>query len=232
MTPAQKFEDYLSADDISIHPVVDFDLETDRIFPLDLTSNNTALSAETLDDTAVFSKWIAQTLADHNCKYGLGGYNEHRTIYSRSTHFDGEAEPRRLHLGVDIWGIAGTPVYNFYDAVVHSFKFNDHFGDYGSTIILKYQIKDLLFYGLYGHLNLAALDGLTLGKSIPAGTHFADFGRAEENGYWPPHLHFQLIFDMEGMTGDYPGVCRYSERERYLRNCPDPETILKHTFTL
>jgi murein DD-endopeptidase MepM/ murein hydrolase activator NlpD len=230
MTPVQKFEQYLGNDDISIHPVVDFDPETDQIYPFDLTSNNKELNPDILGDTDIFSKWISLTLADHNSRYGVGGYNEHRTIYSRSTHFDGDAEPRRLHLGVDIWGIAGTPVYNFHDAVVHSFHFNDHFGDYGSTIILKYQIKDLVFHALYGHLNLASLEGLTAGKFVPAGTHFADFGRAEENGYWPPHLHFQLILDMEGMTGDYPGVCRYSERNRYLSNCPDPNLILKHTF--
>jgi murein DD-endopeptidase MepM/ murein hydrolase activator NlpD len=230
MTPVQKFELYLADPTIKIHPIVDFDKGNDQLFPFDLTSNNTELTAEVLNDTDIFSRWISDKLAIENCKYGIGGYNEHRTIYSRSSYFDTEEEPRRLHLGVDIWGIAGTPVYNFFDAEVHSFQFNDHFGDYGSTIILKYTIKDLRLYGLYGHLNLAALDGLSEGMFIPAGTHFADFGMKEENGYWPPHLHFQLMFDMQGRVGDYPGVCKYSERERYLSNCPDPDLVLKHTF--
>jgi hypothetical protein len=35
---------------------------------------------------------------------------------------------------------------------------------------------------------------------------------------------------MQTMEGDYPGVCRYSEKEVYLDNCPDPQIILKHTF--
>jgi hypothetical protein len=26
--------------------------------------------------------------------------------------------------------------------------------------------------------------------------------------------------------GDYPGVCKYSEREKWLRNSPDPDLIL------
>jgi hypothetical protein len=47
-----------------------------------------------------------------------------------------------------------------------------------------------------------------------------------ENGNWPPHLHFQLIIDMQGMKGDYPGVCKFSERERYLANCPDADLLL------
>jgi len=39
-----------------------------------------------------------------------------------------------------------------------------------------------------------------------------------------------LIEDMQGLKGDYPGVCKFSERERYLANCPDPELILRSTF--
>ncbi len=162
--------------------------------------------------------------------YGIGGYNEHRTIYSRSEHFDTEEEPRRLHLGTDIWAPAGTPVYNFYEAKVHSFKFNDNFGDYGATIILQYQLNDVSLFGLYGHLSLASLDGLTEGQIIQAGKQFASFGVKEENGFWPPHLHFQLIFDMEGLSGDYPGVCQFSKRESYLQNCPNPALILSANF--
>jgi murein DD-endopeptidase MepM/ murein hydrolase activator NlpD len=230
MTPVQKLEQYFSAPDQTIFPVVDFDRNQDQLYPFDLTSNNKELLPEILADTDVFSRWISHKLAEHNCRYGVGGYNEHRTIYSRSTYFDGEEEPRRLHLGVDIWGIAGTPIYNFHDAEVHGFHCNDHFGDYGSTIILKYTINDLVLYGLYGHLNLAALENLSYGKFIPGGTQFAEFGIKEENGYWPPHLHFQLILDMQGMVGDYPGVCKYSNREAYLQNCPDPNMVLKYTF--
>lgn len=230
MTPVQKLEQYLQDDGKEIKAVVDFNRQTDGLYAFDLTANNTELTPEILNDTDAFSRWISDKLAAENARYGIGGYNEHRTIYSRSTHFDGEEEPRRLHLGVDIWGLAGTPVYNFHDAEVHSFRFNDHFGDYGSTIILKYTIQDLVLYGLYGHLNLAALDGLSIGQIIPAGAKIAEFGNKEENGYWPPHLHFQLMFDMEGKSGDYPGVCKFSERDRYLLNCPDPNIVLRHTF--
>ncbi len=109
---------------------------------------------------------------------------------------------------------------------IHSFRFNDNFGDYGATIILQYQIESLIFHALFGHLSLASLDGLTKGEFIPLGKQFASFGVKEENGYWPPHLHFQLILDMEGMEGDYPGVCQFSKRANYLSNCPDPALII------
>lgn len=210
--------------------VVDFDPAADRLYDFDFTSKNSELNETILGNTDLFTDWVSGKLTDSHCRYGIGGYNEHRTIYARSVHFDSIEEPRRLHLGVDIWGPAGTPVYNFYDAEVHSFKYNDNFGDYGATIILKYELDGLTVHALYGHLNLASLDGLEEGQLVPAGLQIAVFGAKEENGYWPPHLHFQLIRDMQGLKGDYPGVCQYSKRAEYLENCPDPEFILKHTF--
>lgn len=213
-----------------ISRVVDFDPLADRLFPFDFTAANQELTDDILADTTVFSDWTAKQLETSGSRYGIGGYNEHRTIYARSAHFDTLEEPRRLHLGVDIWGPAGTKVYNFYDAVVHSFKNNDHFGDYGATIILKYELGGLTFHALYGHLSFASLQGLYVGQPIRSGQQFAAFGIPEENGNWPPHLHFQLIFDMEGKNGDYPGVCQFTNREGYLANCPDPGLVLHYTF--
>jgi len=59
------------------------------------------------------------------------------------------------------------------------------------------------------------------------GQVIAHFGTEKENGHWPPHLHLQIINEMGNKPGDYPGVCRYSEREKYLANCPDPDLILQ-----
>lgn len=51
-------------------------------------------------------------------------------------------------------------------------------------------------------------------------------GEAAVNGDWPPHLHFQLILDMQGKRGDYPGVFKKNEREQWKRICPDPAPLL------
>ncbi|WP_293785500.1 peptidoglycan DD-metalloendopeptidase family protein [uncultured Pedobacter sp.] len=214
-----------------IHHVVDFNPKYDRLVGLDFTATNTELTNEILDNIDRFSTWIDEKLSSNHALYGIGGYNEYRTIYSRSTHFDTGEEPRRLHLGVDIWGATGTSIYNFYDATVHSFANNNNFGDYGATIILAYDIAGYKFHALYGHLNLASLSNLSEGMPIKAGAKFAELGNKDENGCWPPHLHFQLIEDMQGLKGDYPGVCKFSEREKYLANCPDPDLILKSTFS-
>lgn len=224
------FEQIIHSNAAQIQKVVDFRTGTDHLFPFDFTQNNTALTDEILLDTGKFSNWIEGKLKKNGARYGIGGYNEHRTIYSRSNHFDSNEEPRRLHLGVDIWAEEGTPVYNFYDGTVHSFANNDQFGDYGATIILSYELDGFKFNALFGHLSLSSIENLQEGQSIPAGTKFAEFGSPAENGLWPPHLHFQIIQNMYGLKGDYPGVCKYSEREKYLNNCPDPDVILQSTF--
>ena len=214
-----------------ISKVVDFVPGSDQLLPLDFTERNHELRADIINDTATFSAWVDNQLHTNHCLYGIGGYDEHRTIYTRSAHFDTEEEPRRLHLGVDIWAKAGTNVYSFYDAEVHSFKNNAGFGDYGATIILKYNLEGLTLFALYGHLSLASLNGLAEGQQIASGAAFATFGIPAENGNWPPHLHFQLMFNMQGSKGDYPGVCQYSKRDIDLKNCPDPNIILQHTFS-
>ena len=223
-----KLTEYLAANPPT--KVVDFQKGVDKLFHLDFTNKGFLPSADVIGDTIRFTDWINVQLASNHCRYGIGGYNEHRVIYARSTLFDKGEEPRRLHLGVDIWGPALCPIYCPIDATIHSFAYNDNYGDYGATIILEHNLDSQILHTLYGHLSLASLNSLELGQFIPQGKHFADFGDIPENGHWPPHLHFQLIFDMQDMKGDFPGVCRFSERENYLQNCPDPQLILVNTF--
>jgi len=211
------------------HPVVPFDTTKDKLLPLDLTAGNTELTEDVFNDITTFSHYINDKLRDGNSRYGIGGYAEHRKLYSRSNVFDateGE-EPRRLHLGVDIWGKPYTAVMAPIDGVVHSFAFNNQQGDYGATIILTHRLEGFIFQTLYGHLSLNSLKDKQEGQRIEKGDVFAEFGIPIENGHWPPHLHFQIILDIADSKGDYPGVCKYSEKEKYLLNCPNPDIILQ-----
>jgi murein DD-endopeptidase MepM/ murein hydrolase activator NlpD len=128
---------------------------------------------------------------------------------------------------MDIWGPAGTPVFAPLGGLVHSFAFNNHDGDYGATIILSHQLDGRSFYTLYGHLSLVDLEVAREGNFVVGGEPFAHFGAPHENGNWPPHLHMQLIENIGTHRGDYPGVCRFSERNGYLANCPDPDIVLQ-----
>lgn len=228
------------------HPVVPFDAHRDKLFVFDFTDSNSSLSPGDIASTDRFATWINHTLHQDQARYGIGGYGEHRTLYARSAHFDqpvaavragsepsravavdSEQEPRRLHLGVDIWGPAGTKVMAPLNGIVHSFAFNNNDSDYGATIILTHHLDGIGFHTLYGHLSLNSLKNLHEGQLVSKGEVIGEFGMRFENGNWPPHLHFQLIADMQGWKGDYPGVCRFSERMQWLANCPDPNIILQ-----
>jgi murein DD-endopeptidase MepM/ murein hydrolase activator NlpD len=183
-----------------------------------------------IKDTKLFTQYMNDKLQNENAKFGIGGYAEHRSVYSNSKIFDpgkpGD-EPRRFHLGTDIWGRPHTPVMAPLEGIVHSFANNDQFGDYGATIILAHQPGGFTFYTLYGHLSLSSIKNISEGERIAEGDIFAEFGIPSENGHWPPHLHFQIILDIGEWKGDYPGVCRFSEKEKYLANSPDPNLILQ-----
>jgi murein DD-endopeptidase MepM/ murein hydrolase activator NlpD len=224
------FENIIRKYQHTFHRVVDFDQKNDCLLPLDFTQHNKTLTPDILGNEQAFTRYIQSTLQAAGCKFGIGGYAEHRTIYSVSPHFDAaqpNEEPRRLHLGIDVWGAVGTPVYAFMGGMIHSFAFNDRFGDYGATLILLHQLDGLPFYTLYGHLSLSDIQSIAEGQYVTIGQAIGHFGDLPENGHWPPHLHFQVILDMQLKKGDYPGVCKYSEREKYLANCPDPDGILQ-----
>jgi murein DD-endopeptidase MepM/ murein hydrolase activator NlpD len=204
-----------------------YPLGTSYVATLDFTAANPLLAQpERLRDTYVFDALVDEMLTSQHATAGIGGYLENRIIYRRSPHFDDAAEARSLHLGVDVWVPAGMPVAAPLAGVVHSLADNNNFGDYGPTIILQHELEGVTFFSLYGHLTRTDLAGLQAGQAITAGQVIAHVGPHPENGDWPPHLHFQLIADMQGRWGDFPGVAAPSERAYWANLCPDPMLLL------
>jgi murein DD-endopeptidase MepM/ murein hydrolase activator NlpD len=225
----EKCEEVLFSMRGSFGPVVPIDPYEPGLVRMDFTDRNTGLSEDILRDIDLFCRYISGTIADRKGKMGIGGYGEHRNIYRVSEVFDAKGpgeEPRRLHLGTDIWAPAGTPVLCPFPGKVHSFSDQDRRGDYGAVIILEHEVDGSVFHTLYGHLSRASLN-TKVGLELRKGECFGRFGVPSENGNWPPHLHFQVINDLGDRRGDYPGVCRYSEKEAWMANCPDPELILQ-----
>src|SRR5947208_2008024 len=132
----------------TFHRVVPFTPEKDKLLLMNFTAANAELNVINVEDEAIFSSYIQQKIKNSGALYGIVGYAEYRSLYSRSNVFDNAAgaEPRRLHLGIDIWGEAGTPVYAFMGGMVHSFAFNNRFGDYGATLVLLHQLDGNAFY--------------------------------------------------------------------------------------
>ncbi len=226
MTGEKNIMDILVKNVPHFHPVVPINPAKEKIAPLDLSKTNTSFTTSIFNDLDLFNSFIEDQHKATNAKFLTGGYRELREMYRRSELFDTTTEPRSLHLGIDIWGPAGTQICTPLGGMVHSFRYNNNHGDYGATIILQHQLETENFYVLYGHLALRDIENLRVGQFITRGEPFAHFGPPEENGNWPPHLHFQLILDMGNWEGDYPGVCRPSEALKYLHNSPDPRVLL------
>jgi len=192
--------------------------------PLTIDNGYEILLKPGISDINNLSDYIQKETSRVNKKFAYGGYLEDRDVY-RNTKLFGSIESRTIHIGLDIWCDAGTPVILPIDGYIHSFQDNKMKGDYGPTIITEHFLGQQSFFLLFGHLSQISLITLEEGKFIKKGEKLADLGTFEENGNWPPHLHFQIVKDMEGYKGDYPGVAKKSELDHYRDNCPDPMII-------
>lgn len=202
-------------------------LHPENTLPMDFTEANEALAEVNLSNTAEFNAFVFGKMETANKKYGIGGYLEKRGIYRRSEVFATEsANFRNIHLGVDIWAAAGSPVYAPLAGKIHSFQDNVGFGNYGPTLILAHDLGEKTLYSLYGHLSRASLSSFEVGREVRAGERICEIGPIPENGDWPPHLHFQLMWDMGTYWGDYPGVAAEQDLDYFRENCPDPNLLL------
>lgn len=209
--------------------VLDAAIARNKYIALDLSISNSELNSVDVNSSADLERYINHHISSKHAEVAYGGYNETRNIYQRSSYFnqtDIETE-RNIHIGMDLWIQAGTPIFAPLDGSVHSFKNNTNHGDYGPTIILRHSFEEVSFYTLYGHLSLCSIKDLKVGQEFKQGQQLATLGDASINGDYPPHLHFQVINDMQGFKGDYPGVCNKKDLEFYLENCPDPNLLLK-----
>lgn len=209
-------------------PILDEALPIENYVSLDLSSSNSDLNGVNITDPNECQSYIDSILKRQGGKVAHGGYLEQRNLYADKSGFNEKTQPpRNIHLGIDYWAPAGTKVITPLDGVVHSFKNNAIRGDYGPTIILEHNIQGLVFYTLYGHLSLESLEGLSVGKEFRVGSILATLGTPEINVNYATHLHLQVIQDLKGYEGDYPGVCAQVDLDFYKKNCPDPNLLLK-----
>ncbi|WP_299796110.1 peptidoglycan DD-metalloendopeptidase family protein [uncultured Maribacter sp.] len=208
--------------------ILDATISSDLYVPLNLSKYNEDLIDLDITNHVVCQSYIDDVLKNKQGTIAYGGYLEQRNLYSDKEGFTSNNKPvRNIHLGIDFWCDAGTKVIVPLDGKVHSFKNNATIGDYGPTIILEHLFNDITFYTLYGHLAVDSLLDLYIGKDFKAGEILATLGKPDINVNYAPHLHFQIIHDLEGNEGDYPGVCAEGRLSFYKENCPDPNVLLK-----
>ncbi|WP_440999174.1 peptidoglycan DD-metalloendopeptidase family protein [Fodinibius sp. SL11] len=159
-------------------------------------------------------------------EWGIGKYNEQRSNMYLASQFNNE---RNIHMGIDIWTKAESPVYSFWDGELAYLQNNDQPGDYGPTMVIKYELGSRPLYALYGHLSKKSLEMVSLNRPVKKGQKIATLGSQEVNGGWAPHLHFQLSVE-DPKEADMPGVVAPENREEALETYPDPRIVLGNLY--
>lgn len=208
--------------------VIDDSIPYTKYTAIDLSVSNAALSEIDLKNPNEFEIFITNHLLKNNAKVAFGGYNELRNLYNISPLFNNnQADERNIHIGLDLWIKAGTAVLAAVEGIVYGFDNNEGAGNYGPTIILQHQLKNQIFYTLYGHLSMDSIEKIKIGTVFNKGEQIGLLGNSDVNGGYAPHLHFQIIKNMGTNFGDYPGVCSKNDLTYYLDNCLDPNILLK-----
>ena len=161
--------------------------------------------------------------------YGIGLYGEHRSVYASAQFADlASPERRTVHLGIDVFAPAGTPLYAPLSGKVRHLTYQSDPLDYGNVLILEHDDGPAPYFTLYGHLGGSLPDVLTEGDRVAAGDLIAHLGDWPENGGWAPHLHFQIMTSMLEQTGgNFFGVGHASLWDVWSQICPDPNVILR-----
>jgi 4-aminobutyrate aminotransferase-like enzyme/Ser/Thr protein kinase RdoA (MazF antagonist) len=197
-------------------------------------------------DLSVSSKWVGhlkdfsdldyfqfrinQLQAQHPDKVIAGGYLEPRPMYTSSAYDkigNNGSESRTIHLGIDFWFPAHTPVHALFDGEVVTAVNDAGDKEYGGLIILKHKIEDFEFFTLYGHNTVASVLKHKVGDTIKKGQKISELGNYPENGNWVPHLHFQIMLSMLDYKIDYPGVAYFNQLEVWKGLCLDPNLLFK-----
>ena len=219
---------WLTRERAAFGPLLDPDPRRAAVVVFDLGVGSTDLGPRPTSDLGAFTRTLFDRMAETGAAVGVGRYDEPRALYgSHLFEVQGNDGPeaRTIHLGLDLFAAPGTPVLAPLDGVVHSVADNARPLDYGPTVILEHRAEpDLQFHCLYGHLAPDALD-LVPGAHVRRGDRIGTIGTPPRNGGWPPHLHFQVITDVLGMSGDFPGVGLARDRAIWLSLSPDPNLV-------
>ncbi|WP_103069188.1 aminotransferase class III-fold pyridoxal phosphate-dependent enzyme [Aquimarina sediminis] len=198
---------------------------------LDLSISSTWIGhQEEFNDLDIFQFKIDRLQKENPNKIIAGGYLEPRALYTSDSYDkigNNGRESRTVHLGIDFWLPASTPVHALLDGEVVT-SFNDT-GDknYGGLIIVKHKQESIEFYTLYGHLTKDSILQKQPGEIIKKGECIGFLGDPSQNGNWAPHLHFQIMLSTLSYTVDFPGVAYYNQIEVWKGLCPDPNLLFK-----
>ncbi len=209
-------------------------LDPGAVVSLDLSPGSLELSQ--LPGKAGPSQWadvIFGIMGRAGARVGIGGHAEVRRWFDSPAFEvpgnDGTLH-RTAHLGLDLFVPAGTPVHAPLDGVVVRTGQEDGAPEHGPSVVLEHRMpfedEEMVFRTIYRHLSMESVDRITAGDVARRGEPFAAVGDAEENGGWPPHLHFQILADPPGGGPRIPSAVLPRDLEIWRSLSPHPGRLL------
>lgn len=206
-------------------------IKSNQVHHLNLSVSSTWIGHQMdFNDLDYFQFKINKLQNEYPSKILAGGYLEPRPIYTSDAYDkigNKGRESRTIHLGIDFWLPALTPVHALIDGEVIAAVNDAGDKEYGGLVILKHKKEQLEFYTLYGHLTVSSALKNKIGDIVKAGAIIGELGSYPENGNWAAHLHFQVMLSMLNYKIDYPGVAYYNQLEVWKSICPDPNVLFK-----
>ncbi|CAB5104952.1 hypothetical protein D3OALGA1CA_1667 [Olavius algarvensis associated proteobacterium Delta 3] len=194
-------------------------------FIADLSTDSPLLEGVDVRDQKGFQRILDERMGSEY-RWGVSPYLEHReTLLADCPQM--VAEKRFIHLGLDVIVGLGTPLHAPLDATVAESDYESGEGNYGGYVLLQHESPYFeTFYSFYGHLRKDRLP--PAGKTVSAGSVFAEIGDFYENGNWFHHTHIQVI-TRKGLEMGYASKGYCSETDLVTMNdlCPSPIPIFK-----
>ena len=133
---------------------------------IDLSVGSQLITAAMLasGDHHALAAAIDAAIQASGAQIGAGGYGEPRAVYAGdafAVNDNPTGERRTVHVGIDLFAPAGSPIYAPLAGEVFAWNDNAARFDYGPVVILRHLTDDgQPFYTLYGHLSRTSLHGL------------------------------------------------------------------------
>ena len=207
---ANAAKSWIARNRLTLHPLMSPDpyRAAKAVLPLH-DADDPLVKAMSVSDPAERTAAYESARAKGGFEIGVGLWGEVRKVYTTDAFRSKLAlgERRDMHLGLDLFADAGTPMLAPLDAVVIDAANEAIPQGFGGCVLLEHQPEPgVTFRSLWGHLSPPSIAHLQPGMHIARGEAFGRLGGFTENGGWIPHLHLQLVLTGERSAVDIPGV--------------------------
>ena len=187
-------------------------------------------------DPVAYWDWLQHEMVAADAVMAIGRYDEDRNCYGGDQFTTDAPEARSVHLGIDLFVEADTPLLAMLPGTVVTVVDNDMPFDYGPTVIIRHEAGQgpsaVPFHVLYGHLSRRTLTTVSPGQQVAAGEVVAYVGDHTVNGGWAPHVHLQIITDLMadpdlGPDGNFEGAGEPGRMAVWRQIAPDADLLLR-----